>query len=464
MGAPNQKISLPRIDDLLVTIESSMLIFSEEKNYERKSMFLSNIDQGLNFDVQSIHFFAANPDFPPEIAFKKIENALRKLMVTYEFLAGRIKMNTDSGRMEFDCNNAGMGFVMARSERTLDELGDLVRLNPAFQSLVTKRLDCLSPGSHPLCIFQMTSFKCGGFSMGVLANHTLFDGGSTRIFSQNLAAIAGDKPLAVIPYNDRKLLAARLPPLVKFLHHERLKLNVPLAPHATTDANFNIFDNSSSDLDLKVFHLSPDDLLHLKSKANSGPSSGKHRFTSFSIVVAHIWRCKALSFEAEDNLERESTLLFAVDIRQRLNPPLPVGYNGNAVLSAYAKAKCRDIAEAPLSRLVEMVAEGTARMTDEYVRSAIDWVELNKGFPNGEFMISSWWRLGLGEVEYPWGKSVYSCPLVSRRKDIIILHPDIADRNSDGKAGSRGGGVNVSIALPHKEMIMFESLFYEHLA
>lgn len=123
----------------------------------------------------------------------------------------------------------------------------------------------------------------------------------------------------------------------------------------------------------------------------------------------------------------------------------------------YATMKCKELEDGPFSRVVEMVAEAAARMTDEYARSAIDWGELYKGFPNGEFLVSSWWRLGFAEVEYPWGKPKYSCPLVNHRKDIILLFPDI---NGSGKSS----GVNVLVALPKKEMEKFQTLFQEFMA
>ncbi|GAB4835350.1 hypothetical protein Ancab_000261 [Ancistrocladus abbreviatus] len=458
MGTLYQGPPLPLIHDLKVTIENSTLIFSPQES-ERKSLFLSNIDQVLNFDVQTIHFFTANPDFPPKVATQKIENALRKLLVPYEFLSGRMRLNPDMGRFEFDCNNAGVGFVVASSECTLDEIGDLVYPNPAFGQLVTQRLESLDPDNHPLFIVQVTSFTCGGFAMGLQTNHATFDGISVKTFLENLAALADDKPLATIPCNDRQLLAARSPPRVTFPHPELLKLNTQLGQEA--QPNSNVFEDSSRDLDFKVFRLSSDDIFDLKAKAKSGPTtSPKAKITGFNVVSAHIWRCKALSFDAENNSERSSTLLYAVDIRPRLTPPLPPSFAGNAVLTAYATAKCEEIEEAPFSKLVGIVAEGAARMTDEYARSAIDWGELYKGFPNGEFLISSWWRLGFSEVQYPWGKPKYCCPLVCRRKDIILLFPDI----NEGNMSINNGAVNILVALPRKEMEKFECLFYKYLA
>ncbi|KAL2941430.1 Omega-hydroxypalmitate O-feruloyl transferase, partial [Bienertia sinuspersici] len=321
---------------------------------------------------------------------------------------------------------------VASSEYTLDELGDLVYPNPSFEQLITKKMDgTLEVDGHPLCIVQMTAFKCGGFAMGLQTNHTTFDGTSIKYLLQNLAALAGDKPLAVAPCNDRSLLAARSPPLVTFPHPELLELKIPIGQEGESDQNSN-------------------------DKAKAGPTNGKGKITGFNVVSALVWRCKALSNTEnqevdDDSLERSSTMLFAVDIRPKLNPPLPNSFTGNAVLTAYAKASCKTLEEAPLSELVDMVTEGVARMNDDYVRSAIDWGELYKGFPHGEFLMSSWWRLGFDQVEYPWGKPKYCCPLVYHRKDIILLFPDIDESNA---------GVNVLVALPHKEMAKFQDHFY----
>lgn len=423
-------------------------------------MFLSNIDKVLNFSVETIHFFSAHPDFPPRVLVEKLERALTKLLVPYDFLAGRLKTNPNSGRLEIDCNAAGAGFVVASSEFTLDEIGDLVYPNPAFEQLVVKSLDFLkNDDDQPLCIFQVTSFKCGGFAMGVSTNHATFDGLSFKTFLQNLAALAGDKPLAVIPCNDRQLLAARSPPRVTFPHHELIKLDIPIGQDNQEEPNpTTVFEATPETLDLKIFRLSSEDISALKEKAKAASSpTGKRINTGFNVVTAHVWRCKGLSNgDSEDNLNRLSTILYAVDIRPRLNPPLPVSYTGNAVLSAFATAKCKQLKEESFSRLVEMVAEGAARMTDEYARSAIDWGDLYKGFPHGEFLISSWWRLGFSEVEYPWGKPKYSCPVVYQRKDIILFFPDIDAANSND--------VNVLVALPPKEMVKFQSLFYKLLA
>uniref|UniRef100_A0A6N2LQY8 Omega-hydroxypalmitate O-feruloyl transferase n=1 Tax=Salix viminalis TaxID=40686 RepID=A0A6N2LQY8_SALVM len=438
----------PVLQELEITIQKSSLVFPD-KETERKSIFLSNIDQVVNFNVETVHFFASNEDFPPQTVAEKVKNAFEKILVPYDFLAGRMKFNTNTGRLEIDCNGAGAGFVVASSESTLDEIGDLVYPNPAFANLVNS-LQSLEKDGKPLCVIQVTSFKCGGFAIGISTSHATFDGISFKTFLDNLAAVAGGKPLAVPPCNDRELLAARSPPRVTFPHPELLKLQT----HLGQELNPPVFDAAQEALDFKIFRLTSGNISDLKEKAKTSPSA---RISGFNVVTAHIWRCKALSHDLEvQDPDRVSTILYAVNIRPRLIPPLPVSYAGNAVLTAYASARCRELREGPISKLVEMVAEGAKRITDEYARSAIDWGEIYKGFPHGEFLISSWWKLGFDEVEYPWGCPRYSCPVVYHRKDIILLFPDVID--------DKNSGVNVLVALPKKQMEKFETLFHEYLS
>lgn len=145
------------LQDFKAKIHHSSLVCPSQKTDQRnKSMFfLSNIDQVLNFDVHTVHFFPAHKDFPPQIVAEKLRETLGEILVHYDFLAGRLRLNPNTGRLEIDCNDSGVGFVVASSEFTLDEIGDLVYPNPAFAQLVTITLDNLKPDDQPLCILQV---------------------------------------------------------------------------------------------------------------------------------------------------------------------------------------------------------------------------------------------------------------------------------------------------------------------
>ncbi|KAL0354107.1 UNVERIFIED_CONTAM: Putrescine hydroxycinnamoyltransferase 1 [Sesamum angustifolium] len=289
----------------------------------------------------------------------------------------------------------------------------------------------------------LTSFKCGGFSIGLSTNHVLLDGVSAQNFIENLATQAfDDKPLAIFPCNDRHLLAARSPPHVEFPHPEFFKPDLPAG------LGLPVFDCEREELEYTVFSLTSDAINYLKDKAGESIGSTTTKITVLRVVAALVWRCKALANYTEYNKDRVSTLLNVVDLRSRLNPPLPNSYCGNAVLVAYSSATCEDIEQWPFSKLVEMVAEAPRRLTDEYAKSVIDWLEINKGLPCGEYMVSSWLRMKFGEVVYPWGKPVHSGPVVSHRKDICWIFPGV-------------DGANALVSLPAKEMERFVACFRE---
>lgn len=285
-------------------------------------------------------------------------------------------------------------------------------------------------------------------------NHTTFDGSSAKMFLQDLASLAHGKPVAVTPCNNRCLLAARSPPRVTFSHPELVKLELPPIGEGIQPAT--ALDTGADDLNLKVLRLSANDIASMKDKAKIEGASGP-AITGFNVVTAHIWRCKVLAMTAlPADPEKLSRVLYAIDLRSRLQPPLPKSYTGNAVLTTYGSAKYCELQEGPFGRLVEAVREGATRMTDEYARSVIDWGQLCKGFPRGDVVISSWWKLGFEEVEYPWGRPIYSRPVMILNSEIIVLLPD--------KKGMGDKGVNVFVGLPSKNMEEFERLFYEFLA
>jgi omega-hydroxypalmitate O-feruloyl transferase len=155
--ASQETLLLPLLQDMKVTIHKTSMVIPS-KQTEKKSLFLSNIDKVLNFDVKTVHFFEANQDFSPQIVTEKLKEALEDVLVDYEFLAGRIKMNSETNRLEIDCNAEGVGFVVASSEYKLDQLGNLAYPNQAFVQFVHKTKDFLKIGDIPLCVVQVQCF------------------------------------------------------------------------------------------------------------------------------------------------------------------------------------------------------------------------------------------------------------------------------------------------------------------
>lgn len=144
---------IPTYEDLKIKIHESSLVSPSQKT-PRKSIYLSNIDQILNYNIPTAHFFKKNPDFSHENVAKKLKIALQKVLVPYAFMAGRLELNLETGRLEVDCNGAGVGLVLASSEFSLEEMGDfLIHPNLGYRQLAVENLG--HDVDQPLCVFQV---------------------------------------------------------------------------------------------------------------------------------------------------------------------------------------------------------------------------------------------------------------------------------------------------------------------
>lgn len=67
------------------------------------------------------------------------------------------------------------------------------------------------------------------------------------------------------------------------------------------------------------------------------------------------------------------------------------------MIPGFARASVRELREEDDWFLVRKVQEWVERPVDEYVRSGIDWLEVNRGVPCTEnsFSLVSWLGLGL---------------------------------------------------------------------
>lgn len=302
---------------------------------------------------------------------------------------------------------------------------------------------------------QVTRFKCGGFSIGFVTNHSILDGLSAAEMFQNLASICRGEGLKTSVFcNDRTCFRARDPLQLNFPHREEQKpIEISSLPSSFASPKQPTPPPSllklSHNYSCKLFSFTPEMINTLKAKANS-------KCTSFEAIVAHVWKARTKAiFEDPSEI---STVMFAVDIRTKVSPPLPHGFVGNAVISACASAKVGDLDEKPFSFCVEKVKEAKGSVTDEYVRSVIDWLEIYEGLPctpDRNFYVSSWLSLPFDELDFGCGKPIYGGPVVSDMVEFVLLLSD-----GDSNMGRRGG-INVWIVLEPDKMAKFMVNMFE---
>ncbi|KAH7836951.1 hypothetical protein Vadar_007790 [Vaccinium darrowii] len=414
------------------------------EKFKCRRIFLSNIDLGLVAYQESVSFFD-----PPQISFaeacEKLYSALGRLFVHYDFFAGRLVPSLEDGqRLEIDCNGAGVVFAAAETETKLSQLGDLMAPKPEFKQFIAflreEKEEGLEMEDMPLLFIQLTQLGCGGVAFASRYNHCVLDGVAVREFQANMAALTLDKDMVMIPNPDRTVFRARNPPLINHPHYEYSK---PI--QCTSNSTFmqsSIYNRTH------LIHLPPHRIASIKKAA---VRDGKMiSCTTFQVVAAKIWKARSLAMEMED--ERVSTMLFPVDCRKRVVPQAPIGFSGNALIPGFARASVKELKAEDDCVLVEKVKEGLERLGNEYVRSSIDWLEVNKGVPCREdsFSLVAWWRLGLEEDEFVWGKAKSNTP-VSLKPGLVYLLP----------APTGEGGLNICLELPNDQIREFYRLMME---
>ncbi|KAH6794842.1 hydroxycinnamoyl-CoA shikimate/quinate hydroxycinnamoyl transferase [Perilla frutescens var. hirtella] len=393
-----------------ITVKESTMVKPMEET-PSGSLWLSSLDllMPATYHTRSVYFFRSDgaANFFDTAVLKA---ALSRALVEFYPYAGRLRKN-DNGRIEINCNAEGALFVVAECDGAIDDLGGFTPR--ADVSLVHKVDYSRGISTFPLSLRQITRFKCGGVTLGVASEHHVADGIAGLHYINTWSDIArGLTAAAAPPFMDRRLLSARNPPRPQFPYTEH-------QPPPSLKTPLDISETS-----FKTFGLTRDQLHALKQKckhsAAGGGGDGKMRYTTYEVIAGHVWRCVCMARRLP--ADQETKLQLPVDGRGRLRPPLPPRYFGNGIFYTTAVASCGEMEGNPVSFAVGKVREAVARIDDEYMRSALDYLELHLSKPDQgivrssnnvkcpNFGITSWIRLPFYEADFGWGKPVFAGP------------------------------------------------------
>nr|5KJV_A Chain A, Hydroxycinnamoyl transferase [Coleus scutellarioides]5KJV_B Chain B, Hydroxycinnamoyl transferase [Coleus scutellarioides]5KJW_A Chain A, Hydroxycinnamoyl transferase [Coleus scutellarioides]5KJW_B Chain B, Hydroxycinnamoyl transferase [Coleus scutellarioides]CBI83579.1 hydroxycinnamoyl transferase [Coleus scutellarioides] len=406
------------------------------------SLWNSNVDLVVpNFHTPSVYFYrpsGADNFFDTAV----MKAALGRALVSFYPMAGRLKRDED-GRVEIDCNAEGVLFVEAESDGTVDDYGDfapsleLRRLIPAVD---------YSQGisAYPLLVLQVTFFKCGGVSLGVGMQHHAADGFSGLHFINTWSDMARGLDITLPPFIDRTLLSARDPPQPQFKHVE---YQPPPAMKTYEPAETVV----------SIFKLTKDQLTTLKAKSKEDGNTTT--YSSYEMLSGHVWRCTCLARGLPE--EQETKLYIATDGRSRLQPQLPPGYFGNVIFTATPLAVAGDLGSKPVWYAASKIHDALARMDNDYLRSALDFLELQpdlKALVRGAHTfrcpnlgITSWVRLPIHDADFGWGRPIFMGPGGIAYEGLSFVLP----------SPTNDGSLSVAISLQAEHMKLFEKLLYQ---
>ncbi|KAK4279010.1 hypothetical protein QN277_016776 [Acacia crassicarpa] len=261
-----------------------------------------------------------HPNANRDTVIQHLKASISSTLDYFPQLAGRLTVieHDDDGTSSvfIHCNNSGALFIHAIAEGLT--ISDILRpdyLPPIVRSFYpltdAKNYECTY---KPLLAVQVTELIDGMF-IGVTINHALGDGKSAMHFLTCWSEIARgvgllSKPPTLerwFPGCTERPLRIRFP---KDNEKEKERLKSPLPPPE------------------RVFHFSKEKIAELKAKANATLSSN-NKISSMQALMAHIWR--AIVRNQGIDPKEEVNFKLVVDIRPRLNPPLPPHYFGNAL-------------------------------------------------------------------------------------------------------------------------------------
>ncbi|KAG2370960.1 Shikimate O-hydroxycinnamoyltransferase [Vigna angularis] len=290
----------------------------------------------------------------------------------------------------------------------------------------------------------ITYFKCGGVSLGVGLQHHVADGASGIQFINAWSDVARGLDISVPPFIDKTLLRARDPPQPVFPHHE-YQLSPPAAATTTTTVVASILKLTRHQLDT------------LKDKWKEGGNSIK--YSTYEMLAAHIWIsvCKARGLGAE----QETRLYIPIDGRGRLQPPLPPGYFGNVIFSTIPVAVVGELVSKPTWYAADKIHKAIMRMDNEYLRSAVDYLELQpdlNGLVRGAHTfacpnvgINSWVKFPIYDADFGWGRPIFMRPGWIIHEGLSIIIP----------TSTNDGSLYLTIALPPHHMNLFQQFFFD---
>ncbi|KAF9617123.1 hypothetical protein IFM89_034173 [Coptis chinensis] len=427
---------------MIIDVKESTMVRPAEETPKR-NLWNSNVDLVVpRMHTPSVYFYGPNgsPNFFDAAVLKE---ALSKAQVPFYPMGGRLKRDED-GRIEIDCNGEGILFVEAVTGSVIDDFGDFAP-TLELRQLIPAVDYSGDISSYPLLVLQVTHFKCGGVSLGVGMQHHIADGASGLHFINTWSDMARGLDLTIPPFIDRTFLKARDPPTPSFEH---IEYQPPPYMKTPSDSNCTA---------VAIFKITREHLNILKAKSKEGGNTTN--YSSYEMLSGHVWRsaCKARGLPDD----QETKLYIATDGRSRLRPALPPGYFGNVIFTTTPIAVSGQLNSNPLFYAAGKIHDALARMDDKYLRSALDYLEMQSdlsalvrgahSFRCPNIGITSWSRLPIHDADFGWGRPIFMGPGGIAYEGLAFMLP----------SPTNDGSLSLAISLQPDHMKLFEKFLYD---
>ncbi|GMH14317.1 hypothetical protein Nepgr_016158 [Nepenthes gracilis] len=213
---------------------------------------------------------------------------------------------------------------------------------------------------------------------------------------------------AILPFIDRSLLRAQDPPQPKF-HH--IEYQPP--PALKTSPQSIKSQTGPEETMVPIFKISWDQLNALKAQSREMGA-----WSTIAPMAGHVWCCACRTRGLAD--DQVTKLYIATDGRLRLQLALPPGYFGHVIFTMMPIAEAGAIVSKPSWYAASWIHEALAGMDNEYLRSALEYLELQPDltalvrgahtFHCPNLGITSWTRLQIYDADFGWGGPIFVGP------------------------------------------------------
>ncbi|KAA8525565.1 hypothetical protein F0562_007420 [Nyssa sinensis] len=431
-----------------------------------KLLSLSNLDRQCPSLMYMVLFYKpsyACQNLPVSSIFSRLKTSMEETLSVWYPATGRLSLNPDDGKLDLWCNNSGAILVESVTQVKISELGDLSHYSDFFENLVFKPVVNGNISDMPLIVAQVTKFGCGGYSLGIGTSHSLFDGQAAYDFLCAWASqsnMKGSEALDQLhkPVHERGRLLMSNYQTPKGANNFGKKLN-PGIRVAAIDHLYELIKQAATDHQnrenyvLRTFHLSGAMIENLKRKV-LGEKRGNYMCSSFEVVTAHLWKART---KASGLIKEKMVCLqFAVDTRNKMVPPLPKGFSGNAYVLASVALTAGELEEESHEAIVEKIKKAKNSVTNDYVNAYIKALEVPQATlpPLKELtLVSDWTRVPFHKVDFLGEEAAYASPLVPPLPQVAYLM-----QNPNGTKG-----IDVRIGLLPQTLDAFSHYFLMNL-
>ncbi|CAN6381313.1 unnamed protein product [Urochloa humidicola] len=393
-----------------------VVTLSEPVETTASTIRLSSFDVGLYTIPATALLMFQNPIHD---AVETIKRALSKTLVHYFPIAGRIVTGSDCGEVHINCNGEGVAFVSASADCALKEAMSLDR-SPGTRTLLDE-LAVYYPAmrcgpNDPLLLMQVTEFSCGGFVVGVTANHAVGDGAGWAQFLQAVGEMArGFSAPTIVPVRLDGSLLSRPQPVVSL---SQVMTSIDPLEGLTC-------------LDITV----PSRVINRIKAEYASRFDGK-TCTSFEAVSAVLWQCRTRAIMSDP--ETPALFLFGVNLREYLG--VKKGYYGNCASGQPVVATNGVVANGDIMELVAMIKESKQKIAEQFKKD--EGTDLQKPVDQRRqldhqlrynMLTVSWWRnLGFDRVDFGSGTAARVTPHAQEKLPFPACMMSLPHKGKDG--------------------------------